>query len=296
MLEVAFVTCARLPDLDADDRLAVGPLADLGCRVTPAVWDDASVDWDRFDLTVIRSTWDYTDRRDKFVEWARAVPRLVNPAEIVAWNTDKRYLDHLAAAGIPTVATTWITGEDGWDLPPDGEYVIKPSVGAGSMDAERYDLADIAAREMAVAHAKRLLASGKTVMLQPFAHEIEEAGETGVVLLEGRLSHAMRKTGMLGPTVPEAVDGLFKEEKIEGRTPDAAQVDLAHAAVRAIPVDRSGLLYARVDMVPDKDGRPVLMELELTEPSLFMKTSPGSERLFAEVIAQRARQLAESRK
>jgi len=295
MLEVAFVTCARLPDLDADDRLAVEPLANLGCHVIPAVWDDNSVDWDRFAVTVIRSTWDYTDRRDKFVKWARSVPRLVNPAEIVAWNTDKRYLDDLAAAGIPIVPTTWITEDEGWDLPADGEYVIKPSVGAGSMDAERYNLADAAARETAIAHVKRLVAGGRTVMLQPFAHEIELAGETGVILLEGKVSHAMRKTGMLGPTVLEAVDGLFKEEKIEGGTADEAHVALAHEAVRAIPVDRSGLMYARVDMVPDKDGRPVLMELELTEPSLFMKTSPGSERLFADVVARRARQLAESR-
>jgi hypothetical protein len=163
------------------------------------------------------------------------------------------------------------------------------------MDAERYDLADAEARESANAHVQRLLAGRKTVMLQPFAHEIEEAGETGVILLMGRLSHGMRKGGMLGPTNLEAIDGLFKEEQIEGRIPDEAQVALAHAAVRAIPVDRSGMLYARVDMVPGPDGRPLLMELELTEPSLFMKTSPGSERLFAEVIAERARQMAASR-
>jgi hypothetical protein len=295
VFEISFVTCARLPDLDADDRLCIEPLADLGCRVTPAVWDESSVDWDRFDLTVIRSTWDYTDRREQFVEWARSVPRLVNPAEIVAWNTDKRYLDDLATAGVPVVATTWITHAQAFDLPVAGEYVIKPSVGAGSMDAERYDLGKPEAQAAATAHIERLLASAKTVMLQPFADAIEEAGETGVILLAGQLSHAIGKGVMLGPTTADEVDELYKEERIEAREPSPAELELARSAVRAIPVDRSGLLYARVDMVPGPDGRPMLMELELTEPSLFMVTTPGSERGFAEVIAERARREAKSR-
>jgi hypothetical protein len=296
VFEIAFVTCARLPELDADDRLAVAPLAELGVKVTPAVWDDDTVDWDRFDLAVIRSTWDYTDRRDQFVAWARSVPRLVNPAEIVAWNTDKRYLDDLADSGIPVVSTSWITHDDPIDLPHAGEYVIKPSVGAGSMDAQRYDLADTDARATATAHVERLIASGKTVMLQPFAHAIETAGETGVILVAGKVSHAITKGVMLGPTSLDDVDELYKEERIEGRNPSPAEVELAHAAVRAIPVDRSGLLYARVDMVPGPDDRPMLMELELTEPSLFMVTAPGSEVLFAQAIAERVRQTAESRK
>jgi len=224
------------------------------------------------------------------------VPRLVNPAEIVAWNTDKRYLEDLAAAGVPVVSTTWINETEDMSLPENGEYVVKPSVGAGSLDAERYDLDDPAARAKAIAHIERLVGGGKTVMLQPFAHAIETAGETGVVLLAGRLSHAITKGVMLGPTTLDAVDELYKEERIDGRTATNDEIALAHAAVRAIPIDRSGLLYARVDMVPGADGRPLLMELELTEPSLFMTASPGSETLFAEVIADRARRESESRR
>ena len=285
MLEICFVTCARLPDLDDDDRLAVEPLRDLGIEVVPGVWDDSSVDWDRFAMTVIRSTWDYTDRRDKFVEWARSVPRLFNPAHVIEWNTDKRYLNDLAAAGIPVVATTFVSNERDLDLPSQGEYVLKPAVGAGSIGADRYDLADGPARDRALAHARRLIDTGNTVMIQPFVDSIESAGETGVILMNGEFSHAMRKGMMLGAHTLAEVEGLYKEEQIDPREASQAQMDLAHSAVAAAPFDADDLLYARVDMVPGDDGMPMLMELELTEPSLFMVRAPHSPQRFAEAIA-----------
>src|SRR5207253_10320166 len=89
---VALVTCTELADLDPDDRLLLDPLVELGISAEPAIWDDPAVDWDSFDLAVLRSTWDYALRRDEFVAWAAGVPRLANHAEVVAWNTDKRYL------------------------------------------------------------------------------------------------------------------------------------------------------------------------------------------------------------
>ena len=211
MLDVALITCSRLPDLDPDDRLVVGPLLDLGVRVTPAVWDDPSVDWERFDLSILRSTWDYTDDRDGFVAWARSVPRLLNPPEIVAWNTDKRYLEDLAAVGVPAVATTWIASSDAIDLPTAGEFVIKPSIGAGSIDAQRYDLGDAGSRDLATAHVRRLTDVGRTVMLQPFAHAIDDVGETAVILIDGGFSHAVRKGAMLGKA-EVAADALYLDE------------------------------------------------------------------------------------
>ena len=295
MLEVALVTCARLPELDPDDRLLLEPLAALECRTTAAVWDDASVDWDRFDVSVIRSTWDYTDRRDHFVEWARSVPRLLNPAEVVSWNTDKRYLADLAAVGLPVIPTTWVTDPDALHLPPAGEHVLKPSIGAGSLDAARFDLGEPADRARASAHARGILAAGRSVMVQPYATAIEVAGETGVILVDGRMSHGIHKGPMLGPKTLEEVEGLYKEERIEARTPSNAEIELAHAAVAAVPVGGGPLLYARVDMVPGADGQPMLMELELTEPSLFMVTSPVTANRFAHAIAERARLMAASR-
>ena len=297
MPEVCFVTCARLPDLDADDRLALEPLATLGCQVTGAVWDDPQVDWERFDVTVLRSTWDYTDRRDDFVRWAQSVPRLLNPAHVVTWNTDKLYLEELAKAGVRTLPTAWITYGDEITLPNGGEYVVKPSVGAGSIDADRYDFGDAQARARAAEHVSRLVARGYTVMVQPFAAAIETLGEAGVILIDGEFSHTIRKGSMLGTSLKE-VDGLFKEERIEAAHASAKEMELARAAVdaavRIMELDEP-LLYARVDMVPDDQGRPTLMELELTEPSLFMITTPGSETRFATAVANRAKHRGRAR-
>src|SRR6188508_137776 len=98
---VGLVTCSAVPDLDPDDRLLVEPLADRGIRTAAAVWDDPNVDWAAFDLVVLRSSWDYASRRSEFVAWAQSVPRLVNPADVVTWNTDKSYLVDVAAHGVP---------------------------------------------------------------------------------------------------------------------------------------------------------------------------------------------------
>jgi len=296
VLEIALVTCRSLPDLDRDDRLLLEPLSSLGCRVTAATWDDPTIDWDRFDLSVIRSTWDYTDNRDAFVAWAQSVPRLLNPGDVVAWSTDKRYLRDLAAAGLPVVPTVWISDVTSLDLPVSGEHVLKPAIGAGSLNAARHDLGDPEARARATGHASRLLADGQTLMVQPFAHAIEDAGETGVILVDGKLSHAIRKNVMLGPQTLGEVDELYLKETIEARTPSAAEVDLAYAAVAAVPDFDEPLLYARVDMVPDADGRPMIMELELTEPSLFMVTAPATAQGFATAISAHASRMVPSRK
>lgn len=224
------------------------------------------------------------------------MPRLLNAAEVVAWNTDKRYLRHLAAAGVPVVPTAWISDTASLDLPTAGEHVLKPSVGAGSLDAARDDLGDPESRARAAGHAQRLLAGGQTVMIQPFAHVIGEAGETGVILIDDKLSHAIRKGVMLRPETLEQAEELYLEETIEARTPSAAELELAYAAVAALPDADETLLYARVDMVPDANGRPMLMELELTEPSLFMGTAPATAQRFAEAICVRASRMTPRRK
>jgi len=290
--EICLVTCSRLPDLDDDDRLLIEPLAELGYTVVPAVWDDPAIDWDRCDLNVIRSTWDYTEKRDEFVRWARSVPRLLNPAHVIEWNTDKHYLNELAAAGLPVVQTTFVSALNDLKLPNEGEYVLKPAVGAGSLGADRYNLSDAGARERATQHSARLIDAGHTVMIQPFIQTIVEAGETSVVLINGEVSHGIRKELMLGAHSLAEVEGLYKEEKIDPRGPSAAEVQLARQTMDALPFEPGELLYARVDMVPDNDDRPMLMELELTEPSLFMVRGPGSPQRFASAIAERAKKEA----
>ncbi len=282
-VQIALATCATLPGLDEDDQLLVGPLKRLGAQGVAAVWDDPSVDWETFDAVVIRNTWDYTSRRDAFVAWAHSVPRLANPADIVEWNTDKRYLADLASAGLPVVPTTWLS-EPPIDLPGEGMHVLKPAVGAGSVDAKRFSMHDEHESLLARDHAQRLLDAGHTVMVQPYQHAIDERGETGVIFVGGKFSHAIRKAPILAHDPRYEEGGLYAAERITSREPSAAELDLATAALAAVPGGPERLLYARVDIVSDGAGKPMLMELELTEPSLFMRTTPGSERTFARAI------------
>jgi hypothetical protein len=283
---IALVTCADIPALEADDQLLLAPLAALGVRAEPVVWDDPAVDWAGYDLAVLRSPWDYAPRRAEFVDWAARVPRLANPAPVVTWNTDKRYLAELERAGVPVVPTRWLEpGDGGVDavLDGDGEWVVKPAVSAGSLDTGRYDLADPEHRALARAHADRLLAAGRTVMVQPYLSAVDGYGETALLYFDGRFSHAIRKGPMLdGPDL--GVAGLYKVEDISARVPTAAELEVARLVLAAAPAD---LLYARVDLIPGPDGAPVLVELELTEPSVFLGYADGAAQRFAEAIAAR---------
>jgi glutathione synthase/RimK-type ligase-like ATP-grasp enzyme len=289
---IALATCAALPELDDDERLLVEPLRQLGARVSPAVWDDPSVDWDRFELVVVRSTWDYTARRDEFVAWAHGVPRLANSADVIEWNTDKRYLAELEASGIPVVPTRWLNPSDPVDLPASGSVVIKPSVGAGSLDVERFAVDDRVESGRARRHTARLQASGRTVMVQPYFESVDRLGEAGLVMLRGEFSHALNKSAMLGAP-RESVAGLYKSEVIEPRQPSAAELELAGQVLAVLCWPANALLYARVDMLAGPGGEPIVIELELTEPSLFMSRSAGSaERFAAAVMAHLEQQSA----
>lgn len=285
LARVALVTCAELPDLDPDDQLLLAPLAERGVAVEAAVWDDRRVDWAAYDLVVIRNPWDYFYRRDEFVAWAAAVPRLANPAAVVEWNTDKRYLRSLADAAVPVVPTTWIAPGDPFQ-PPSGDYVIKPAVSAGSKDTGRYGPADA---DLARSHVTDLQAAGRIVMVQPYLPAVDTDGETALLFFaspdSGRLefSHAIRKGPMLtGPYT--GVEGLYVPEAITTRTPTDAEHAVARIALDSAP---EGLLYARVDVIPGPDGSPLLVELELTEPSVFLAYAPGAADRFAAAITAR---------
>jgi glutathione synthase/RimK-type ligase-like ATP-grasp enzyme len=289
---VALVTCAGLPDLDPDDRLLLEPLRAAGVAVDGVVWDDPTTDWSAYDLAVLRSTWDYAPRRAEFLDWAGSVPALANPADVVAWNTDKRYLRDLAGTGVPVVETAFVEPERAasWAV-WGGEVVVKPAVGAGSLDTGRYRADDADERALLDAHVGRLVDAGRTVMIQPYLGAVDTAGETALLFVAGpgglAYSHAARKGPMLtGPAA--AVEGLYKEEEITAREPSDAERAVAERALAAVPGGTDRLLYARVDLIPDDDGHPVLLELELTEPSMFLGYATGAAERFAAAIASRA--------
>jgi glutathione synthase/RimK-type ligase-like ATP-grasp enzyme len=289
MPSVLLATCAELPDGDEDGAVLYQALADRGVSARWAAWTDRSIDWAAA-LVVLRSTWDYTADRAAFLAWVTALPRVANDAAVVRWNTDKIYLADLTTVGVPIVPTAFARPGERTEFPADvGEFVVKPSVGAGSRGAGRFSADDTAA---AAAHTAHLHAAGRTVLVQPYVDAVDEAGETALIYIDGRFSHAVRKAAMLPAGVAHPVQGweLYIEEQIEPQLPDAAELAVGSAALEAVR-DRFGgdPLYARVDLLPTPDG-PVVIELELTEPSLFLQyATPGTDpaAAFAAAIAER---------
>jgi glutathione synthase/RimK-type ligase-like ATP-grasp enzyme len=284
---VLLATCGSFPDGPDDEAGLVAACAAAGVTASWAVWDDPGVDWASADLVVVRATWDYTDRREAFVDWAAGVPHLANPVAQLAWSSDKTYLLELAAAGVPVVPTRVLADPD--DLPDLGgaDLVVKPSVGAGSVGAGRFPAGDPSAPARARAHAADLRAHGRTALAQPYLDTVDDRGETDLVFLGGTPSHAVRKAALLDGATVNPLDGpgaaeLFVPERIRPTTPTDAELRVAAAALAAAPGPHPPL-YARVDLLPGPDG-PVVNEVELVEPSLFLGHAPGSvDRLAARI-------------
>ncbi len=189
---------------------------------------------------------------------------------MLRWNTDKRYLGELADAGLPVVPT-WFD-----EIPElDGEIVVKPTESAGARDTGRFRSASEAA-----ALAETIRASGRTAMAQPYLPEIDDHGETGLVFVGGSFSHAFRK-GALLPVDAEPVEGLFAREHITPRAPSPTEREIGDAVLAWVGEHFGELLYARVDVAPPG----LVLEIELTEPSLWMTQDPGSPQRFARAIA-----------
>ena len=286
---IALATAAEFPDLDDDGSLLLGALARQGMHAEPAVWTDEGVTWSSYDAVVVRSTWDYFHRRAEFLEWTErvaAVTRLANSAEVLRWNTDKTYLRELAEAGLPVVETTWLEPGDTFVVPSQGEYVVKPAVSAGSNDTNRYVAG--AHDAMATEHASRLLGEGRTVMVQPYMRAVDTAGETALLFFAGSYSHAIRKAALLEPAMA-SLEAAYRPETITAREPSAAERETAERVLDTVTAlrrwPREEFTYARVDLVPGEGSEPVLIELELAEPSMFLQDDTRAADRFAVAIA-----------
>ena len=284
MHRLLLATCSAFADGDADDRLLLEPQTASNVAASFAVWDDADVDWSAGPV-VLRSTWDYPMRREAFLRWARSVPQLHNPLELVEWNSDKVYLAELDRAGVPVTPTTVTRPGEDVVLPDDREFVVKPSVGAGSRGVGRFRPSAAAAAQE---HSRVLQDAGRTVLVQPYLADIDRHGETALMYLGGRFSHAIRKGAMLPDDTTHDLsdpDAVFVGETIEARTPSAAEIAVSDQAVSYV-CERFGVvpLYARVDLLPGPGG-PVVIELELIEPSLFLGYADGAADQFAACLA-----------
>ena len=301
---IALVTARAARGTDYDMPLLLAALRNVGADAQEVDWDDDAIDWSRFDLVLLRSTWDYFDRLREFLAWAQRVSRqtqLLNPLGVIRWNTDKHYLADLSGAGVPVVPSMFVEpGDDALSAvdrflqsiphplsapsPASGgrksqDVVVKPAVGAGSRDAQRHAHEN---RDAIVAHVRRLLDKNRSVLLQPYLERVDEHGETALLFFDGVFSHAIRKGPLLkrnaGPTA-----GLYAEETITPRTPSPDELEVARRALGAIPL-QTPLAYARVDLIRDADGAPCLLELELVEPSVFVGYADGVADRFVQAL------------
>jgi glutathione synthase/RimK-type ligase-like ATP-grasp enzyme len=289
---IALVTARAARGQDEDMPPLEAALTACGARAEITDWDDPRVEWQRFDCALLRSAWDYAERRVEFLAWAARVSRLtrlVNPESVVRWNTDKHYLRELARAGAPVVASRYVEpGEDAGSAleeflgaQPGAALVVKPAVGAGARDARRHARA---ARAATSGHIGALLAAGRSVLLQPYLERVDRDGETALIYLEGRFSHAVRK----GPLLPAGGGGttaLFAPEEISPRTAAPDELEAGGRVLQALPF--AVPLYARIDLVRGDEGSPLLLELELTEPSLYFRRAAGSAMHLAQALLAR---------
>ena len=279
---VALVTCEALTDLYEDDRLLVPALADIGIASVPAVWSDASIDWTSFDALVMRTPWDYFERAAEFRAWldARiAEPVLLcNSGEILDWNFDKRYLQDLARAGVSLVPTICVAKNDNADIAALArargwnEIVVKPTIAGGGYRTYRFRIEEL--DRYAADIAKTLEDRG--VLVQPFLPEIQSGGELSLLFFDGVFSHAVCKR-------PKAGD--YRVQFQFGGTDEDVQVseELVAEARTCVEHAPGATVYARVDGVV-RDGRFLLMELEIFEPLMFLSRHPEAPARFARAI------------
>ena len=276
-MRLALATQADLQDWEVDDAPFHAALAER-CAFDRPVWNDPSVDWAAYDAVLIRTTWDYNADRDAFVRWARSVPVLFNPAEVIAWNVDKTYLRDLEERGVPCIPTVWepTGGDVDAALERWGRAFLKPTNGATARKTLRFS-----DRDEGRAFLQRCLDEGEDMMLQPYLERVEQAGELSAILFEGRISHAVRK-------VPVAGDYRVQDDFGASDFPVALTADQAALFERiaaAVPFD--DLLYARIDLLESPRGL-VVTEVELVEPSLFFRHAPGSAHVLATALVSRA--------
>ena len=278
----AFLSTDSLEDYVVNDALAIPAIERRGWSVDTVSWRSKQVDWNDYELVVIRSPWDYQSAPEAFLQVLETIDRssaqLENPLSIVRWNLVKTYLRDLQRRGACIVPTQWF---ESWDQPQIeaafdafqvAELVLKPTVGANADHAVRVR------RETLSGQAPELAArfGRRPHMAQPFVESIQHEGEFSLFYFGGEYSHAVRK-------VPGVGDFRVQEEHGGQIDPHDPEPPLRAAADSAVAGIDAQLLYARVDLVLCA-GTYALMELELVEPSLYFDKVPAAVERFADAL------------
>lgn len=250
-----------------------------GMEPSVAAWTDSEVDWAGADLVLAMFAWGYVSHRRQFVAWVYEVEartRLVNSAAVLEWGSDKKYLIDLAVEGVPIVPTEWVLPGGTW-RPPSNDYVIKPSIANGGMGAARYVDQNTTGADL---HIRRLHADGQTVMVQPYQATIDAEGETALIYLSGNYSHAIHKAALLRADAG-VTERLWQQQVISTSEPRPDQHRLAQTVMGAVARRVGPTTYARIDVVDGPGKTPLVLEVEVVEPSLFLNLFPYAARQLA---------------
>lgn len=273
---------AYIRNILEEDRILSTALGSRGFTVSRVDWADGNIDWRRFDVIVIRQTWDYFERLDEFRAWLDRVETqtlVINPVEVIRWNCDKRYLIDLHAAGVPTVPTVVIDRQDPvpelaalLDRSGFSEAVIKPAVSGAGRETYRVARDGVAALEP----TWRRLVAAEAMLVQPFMPAIIEYGELSLMAIDGEVTHGVRKI---------AAAGEFRVQDDHGGTvhehdPTPTEIGVTQQAIAAVPGE---VAYARIDLVDSETG-PCVMELELIEPELFFRQNVNAAARLATAV------------
>ncbi|MEL7123775.1 MAG: hypothetical protein AAFO07_30320 [Bacteroidota bacterium] len=280
MTDVLFVTASSLPRPDVETIRLLKLIEEKGKKGDIKSWENQSVDWSACKLCIIRSPWDYFTKIDAFTTWLEHIKgqtMIWNPVDIISWNINKKYLLELSQKGISVVPTLFVEKGDNRKLEKllsndfTETFIIKPAVSASAFQTKKFSRVDPIANK----HLSELVTM-RDVLLQPFIPEILEVGENSLIFFFGQFSHAIKKS-------PKTGDFRIQSEfggTITKHIPSEEEMELAKATLKALP---TAVAYARVDIVTTKNG-PLLMELELIEPQLFLDFVPEGREKFAQII------------
>lgn len=273
---------------DPEVLLLQKSLQQLGFQTDIHIWNSQNVDWKKYDLVVIRSTWDYYTHFEQFLKWLKTVSqetKILNPLPVMMWNLDKKkYLSELQAKGVNIIPSVFVEKSDRDEvskcLSKWETIVIKPTVGAWSNMVERFSKLDAALQ-----HLQMVIQKCGSAIIQPYCKEIEK-GELSLVFIEDKFSHGLRKIPAKGEFRSQHDGGIGGS--MEAYKPTESEIQFGKQVLKVVAeiFKDTSLLYARVDYLVC-DGKCSLMELELVEPYLYPEFEKGMVDLMAKCIQNR---------
>lgn len=278
-MNIALLGMDDIGDQITDDHLLTAALQEKGHTVSEPSWR-ANLDWPQFDLVIIRATWDYHLHIEEFLNKLREInssgTNLLNPLNVVQWNSDKRYLKELQEKGVSIVPTEFFDSLNQEKLDKcfnifGDKLIVKPVVSANSLNTIITEKGDTEALD---------IFKNEPCMVQPFIENIKSVGEYSLYFFDKQFSHAIVKIPQAGDfRVQEDFGGVQKQV-----SPDESIMSSAKKIIEFLP---EGTFYARVDILPDADGKYVLMELELIEPGMYFRFCQGSAENMVEAIEKK---------